>query len=143
MRRLAVLVPLAVALAACGGGGGVNRIAADHATLLGVDVRARSVSFTFDVVPATVRTGYVPRSSLAECGSGRAVRPLGRAFLVVHFSPAQTQGVPYRILTRPGPVLEATKTCDFEADVAWAIGLDARRPAGVSRRGSTVTLTFR
>lgn len=141
MRRLAVLVPLAVALAACGGG--MKRIAADHATLLGVDVRARSVSFTFDVAPATVRTRYVPRSSLAECGSGRAVRPLGRAFLVVHFSPAQTQGVPYRVLTRPGPVLEAAKTCDFEADVAWAIGLDARHRAGVSRHGSTVTLTFR
>jgi hypothetical protein len=139
VRRLAVVLSIAVVAGGCGG---AKRISADHATLVGIDVGNQSVSFRFDAAPDAVRGAYAPPAALAECGSGRAVRPQGRVFYVVHFTPAQTQGVPYRILTRPGPIREATKLCDFEADVAWVIGLDTRLPAAVSTHGATVTLTF-
>jgi hypothetical protein len=141
VRWVAVCLLLVVLVAGCGGGGS-KRISEDHATQVGIDVGNQSVTFTFDVAPDSVKQGYAAGESLAECGSGRPVRPDGRAFYVVHFSPAQTQGVPYRILTRPGPVREAAKICDFEADVGWVIGLDTRLPADVSRHGSTVTVTF-
>jgi hypothetical protein len=39
-------------------------------------------------------------------------------------------------------VLEVAKTCDFEADVGWAVGLSRRLPFDVSRDGSTVTISF-
>jgi hypothetical protein len=89
-----------------------------------------------------VTSAYAPRSSLAECGSGFPVRPKGSAFAVVHFSPAQTQDVPKRIVMPSGTVLDVWKVCDFEADVGWAIGLSQRVPIHVSRDGPTVTVTF-
>jgi len=35
------------------------------------------------------------------------------------------------------------KVCDFESDLAWAIGLDRRRPYDVVRKGARVTVVFR
>ena len=61
---------------------------------------------------------------------------------VLHFSPAQSQGVPKRIVMPSGTVLDVWKVCDFEADVGWAIGLSQRSPIHVSRSGATVTVTF-
>jgi hypothetical protein len=139
VRRGTVLVAVLL-LAGCGGGN--KPISADHATLTGVDVRSASVAFAFDVAPDKVTGRYASRSTLAECGSGAPVRPAGTAFYVVHFTPAQSQGVPKRIVMPSGPVLEAAKVCDFEADVGWVIGVDSRRPADVSNDGSTVTVTF-
>jgi hypothetical protein len=39
-------------------------------------------------------------------------------------------------------VLETAKTSDFEADLAWAIGLVRRLPLRVAQDGATVTVTF-
>jgi hypothetical protein len=139
MRRVVVLLAV-VALAGCGGGS--KRISADHATLTRVTVQPASIAFDFDVSPDTVTSAYAPRDTLAECGSGAPVRPKGSAFAVVHFSPAQTQGVPKRIVMPSGTVLDVWKVCDFEADVGWAIGLSQRAPIHVSRHGPTVTVTF-
>jgi len=45
-------------------------------------------------------------------------------------------------LSGPGPVLETAKTSDFEADLAWAIGLVERMPMRVARDGTSVTVNF-
>jgi hypothetical protein len=137
--RAAVLFAVAL-LAGCGGS--TTRISPDHATLTDVDVHSSSVVFTFDVAPDRVTSRYADRSTLAECGSGRPVRPAGRAFFVVHFLPAQSQGVPKRIVMPSGPIREAAKVCDFEADVGWVIALDTRLPADVSSDGAAVRVTF-
>ena len=139
MRR--AVVPLVVLLLA-GCGGSANRISEDHATLTDVDVHNRSVVFTFDVAPDKITSRYASRATLAECGSGAPVRPAGSAFYVVHFSPAQSQEVPKRLVMPSGPLREVDKVCDFEADVGWVIGLDRRAPADVSSHGSAVTVTF-
>jgi hypothetical protein len=136
------------AIAACavlllaGCGGSAKRSSPDHATMTSVDVHWSSVDFGFDALPDTVKTNYAPRGSLAECGSGAAVRPNGSEFLVIHFTPAQTRGLPKRIIMPAGVVLDVWKVCDFEAEVAWAIGLSRHRRAGVERRDSHVILTF-
>jgi hypothetical protein len=138
VRRLGVLLLVAI-LAGCGA---TKRISSDHATLTDVRVHSSSVDFTFDSAPQTVKHAYAARDTLAECGSGAPVRPNGSAFLVVHFRPAQSQDVPKRIVMPSGVVLDVWKVCDFEADVAWAIGVSQRLPAHVSTRGRTVTVTF-
>jgi hypothetical protein len=137
VQRLAVLLAV-LAAAGCGG----TAAKPDHATLRRVTVLPAAVDFDFDVVPDTVTTAYAARSSLAECGSGAPVRPHGAAVAVVHFSPAQTAGVPKRIVMASGTVLDVWKVCDFEADVGWAIGVAQRSPIHVSRDGGTVTVTF-
>lgn len=137
-----LLLLAAAGLAAGGCGGSAHRISTDHATLTDVHVAARSVAFTFDVAPDTVQTRYEPRARVAECGSGAPVRPTGAATLVVHFRPAQTQGVPKRIVMPSGTVLDVWKFCDFEADVGWAIGLSRRAHVSVTRHDHQVTLTF-
>jgi hypothetical protein len=137
VRRAAVLLVLAAAAAGCG-----SAATPDHATLTDVTVEERSVEFTFDSRPETIRHAYAARSSLAECGSGAPVRPTGTAFLVVHFQPAQTRGVPKRIVMPSGIVLDVAKVCDFEADVGWAIGVSRRLPVHVSTGDRAVTVTF-
>ena len=134
-----LVVVLLVLVAAGGGGGGAKP---DHATLRDVAVLRDAVVFDFDVQPDDVEAAYAPRGSLAECGSGAPVRPEGDAFAVVHFRPAQTRDVPKRIVMPSGTVLDVWKVCDFEADVAWAIGVDHQAPIHVSKDGSTVTVTF-
>jgi hypothetical protein len=136
VKRAAVL--LVLALAGCGG----SQPPRDHATLVDVRVRPSSVEFSFDSAPHEATAAYA-RGPLAECGSGAPVRPHGVAVVVVHFAPAQTGGVPRRILMQSaGPVADVWKFCDFEADVSWAVGLDRRLPVHVSRDGATVTVTF-
>jgi hypothetical protein len=135
-------VPVLLAVIALAGCGGSRQETSDHATLTDVAVGATSVSFSFDSAPQEVRHAYAARSTLAECGSGAPVRPNGRAFLVVHFLPAQTRGVPKRIVMPSGTVLDVWKVCDFEADVAWAIGVSKRVPVDVARRDRQVILTF-
>jgi hypothetical protein len=138
--KRAVVLLVVLLVAGCGGGG--KRISADHATLTAVTVHESSVDFAFDVRPDQVKPAYAARASLAECGSGAPVRPSGSAFLVVHFQPAQSQGVPKRIVMPSGQVLDVWKVCDFEADVAWAIGVSQKKSWDVSNQGSTVTITF-
>lgn len=128
-----------LALAGCGGSSAPKL---DHATLTDVSVGASRVDFTFDSAPQTVRSAYAARGTLAECGSGAPVRPNGTAFLVVHFRPAQSQGVPKRIVMPSGVVVDVWKVCDFEADVAWAIGLSGHVPVEVARHDRHVILSF-
>ena len=137
MRRLALLV-LALAAAGCGGSGPKP----EHATLTDVHVRPRSVEFTFDSEPRQVRARWWPLRTIGECGSGLPVRPQGQAVLLVSFRPAQTHEVPRRIVMPSGPVGEADKVCDFEAEVGWALGIERRLPFHVSRDGAKVTGTF-
>jgi hypothetical protein len=114
------------------------------AVLLAVHVGASSATFRLRTPPATVRAGYTTRP-LAECGSGRSVPLHGAAHFVIHFQPAQTalSFARPRRLRGAGRLRELAKVCDFESDLAWAIGLDRRRVFHVVRSGSTVTVVFR
>jgi hypothetical protein len=151
MRRLTASLLLAAALAGCGGSGR-HEPTPESAYLEDVVVDGSTVRFEFESRPQQVRVRYEPRGKLAECGSGKPVRLRGGAFVVVHFVPAASAKIegeevvptyhgPKR-LQGTGPVLEAAKSCDFEADLGWAIGLEQRLPVDVSRDGSTVTVRF-
>ena len=74
----------------------------------------------------------------------------GTAFVTVKVQPGYgydfvnakpTYTGPKRI-SGPGPVLETAKTCDFEADLGWAIGVERRLPLTVAQDGDTVTVGF-
>ena len=80
-----------------------------------------------DSLPGAV-VEYVP--NVVGCGSGLPLRLQGRAYLLVRFYPAQAHndaGQPtIRSLQVAGPgnsILEAKSNCDYEAEVAWAVGL--------------------
>jgi hypothetical protein len=107
-----------------------------------ITVGSHSLRFTFDRRPQRVTARYVQRARLHDCASDHVVRLRGTAFVVVHFTPAQSarRMGPYR--RTGGPVTGAAKVCDFESDLGWAIGLTRHRPIHVSRAGSTVTVTF-
>lgn len=154
MKRLGVLL-LVLGAAGCGGGSdnhATTSAAPENAYLTAVHVEGASIRFEFTSAPQRVRARYERRSNLAECGSGKPVRLRGGAFVVVHFEPAASariegeKVVPTyagpRRLQGSGPVLEAAKSCDFEADLGWAVGLEHRLPVDVSRNGSTVTVSF-
>ena len=153
MRRLVALGAAALLIAGCGGS--QTRPSAPAVALLtGVHVDGTSATFEFRSAPTLVRTHFRPRSQIAESGSGRRVPLKGNAFLVVSFSPAATgeadeNGVtfsytgPRRLRPAgPGPIQEVVKIGDFEAQLDWAIGLDRRRPAHVTRDGASVTVSF-
>ena len=150
MRRL--LVVLVPALVAAGCGGSKHAGTPQNAYLTDVRVDGSSVRFEFESAPEQVTASYAARSQLSECGSGRPIRLPGGAFVVVHFRPAATarldgeQVVPTytgpRRLRGDGPVLAAAKSCDFEADLGWAIGVERRLALDVSRDGRTVTVSF-
>jgi hypothetical protein len=151
MRAVAFAAAAAAALLA-GCGGSSNGDTPTTALLTGVHVAADHVTFEFKSAPQDVRTRYQPKSQIVESGSGRPVPLQGKAYVVIHFVPGATadlqgeQVVPTytgpRRLSGPGPVLETAKTSDFEADLAWAIGLERRLPFRVDRDGTTVTVSF-
>jgi hypothetical protein len=150
MSRL-VFVLCAVALAGAAAGSAASPPAV--ALLTAVKAAPTQVEFRFRSVPLRIKAGYVPRSKVVESGSGRPVKVAGSAFLVVRFSPAsgadlsgKTMRIVYKGPTRlkpatVGPVREVARTSDYEADLAWAIGLDRRRPYHVVRHGSNVVVT--
>ena len=151
VRRRAAGLLLVLAAAGCGGSKQEQAVPA-NAYLTAVHVDGSRVRFQFESRPQTVSTAHAPRSSLAECGSGAPIRLAGRSFVLVHFQPAASARIdgekvvatytgPKR-LAGPGPVLGAAKSCDFEADLGWAIGLERRLPFHVSRDGSAVTVSF-
>jgi len=152
MRRLTGFLLLATALAGCGGSSHRSS-APESAYLTDVVVDGATVRFEFESRPLQVRARYESRTRLAECGSGKPIRLRGAAVVVVHFLPAASAKIhgdqvelTYngpKHLTGPGPVLEAVKSCDFESDLGWALGVERRVPIDVSRDGASVTLSFR
>ena len=152
MRFLAAGLLVVALLAGCGGSSSKSEDP-QIAHLEAIDVAGDTLRFDFDDAPSTVRGRYVPKAQLAECGSGMDVPLKGSAFYVVHFTPAATAKIdgekvvptykgPYR-LSGPGPILELARICDFESDLAWAVGLESRLQPNVSRDGSTVTVFFK
>ena len=150
MRRVAFTVAAVVLVAGCGGSKHVD--APTNALLTGVHVGPKSVTFDFKSAPRTVKASYQPRTHIVESGSGAPVRLEGNAYVVIHFVPAASADVqgeqviptytgPKR-LSGPGPVLETAKTSDFEADLAWAIGVERRMRMHVAQDGTTVTVNF-
>jgi len=111
------------------------------AVLLGIQVRATTVTFQFRSAPHTIRASY-DRRPLAQCGSGQAVPLRGKVHLVIRFSPARTALAfgAHRRLGGQGSFRELAKVCDFESDLAWAIGLDTTHKYRVERHGSRVIL---
>jgi hypothetical protein len=150
MTRVALALLSAAVLAGCGG----SKHAAEEgpALLTGIHVGARSVTFDFKSAPQQIKAAYQPKSRIVESGSGRPVPLKGTAYAVVHFTPAATADLDGenvrptytgpRRLSGPGPVLETAKTSDFEADLAWAIGLERRLPLHVAQDGATVNVSF-
>jgi hypothetical protein len=149
VRRIAVTLALVTIFAGCGGS--TRGAAPATAFLTGVHAGGDSVSFSFRTAPDHVTWRYTPRSQVAESGSGRPVKITAPLVAIVHFTPAATAepkgdsialtytGPPR--LEGSGPVRDVVKVSDFEADLAWAIGLDRRLPLHVSRDGATVTVS--
>lgn len=126
-------------------------------TVLLTDVKADTepcadrVVFTFEPADEKLgyRVAYLPADEAqTEDGSGRHIDIAGKAFLVVRFEPAATgdlSGEKLRI-TYKGPrtitptgmryVKQVTKIGDFEALLAWTIGLTEKRPFKVTSSGS-------
>jgi len=151
MRRLAVTLAVLALLAGCGGS---TKTSSEPTAALLTDVRVdrTKVTFEFTSAPQHVRASYVPRSQLAESGSGKPVPLKGTAYLMIHFTPAATAEATASTVTFSytgarriqghGPVLEVAKTSDFEADLGWAIGLERRLRSHVSQDDSSVTVSF-
>ena len=150
MRWVALAVAAAALVAGCGGS--KHAAAPTNALLTGVHVEGKSVTFDFKSAPSTVKAAYQPKTRIVESGSGAPVPLKGEAYVVIHFFPAASADIqgeqviptytgPKR-LSGPGPVLETAKTSDFEADLAWAIGLERRLPLHVAQDGTTVTVSF-
>ena len=150
MRWVALAVAGTALIAGCGGS--KHEAAPTNALLTGVHVRGKSVTFDFKSAPRTVKAAYQPKTRIVESGSGAPVPLKGKAYVVIHFVPAASADIqgekvvltytgPKR-LSGPGPVLETAKTSDFEADLAWAIGLERRLPLRVAQDGTTVTVSF-
>jgi hypothetical protein len=150
VRWVALAVAAAAVLTGCGGS--KHESVPTNALLTNVRVAGRTVTFDFKSAPRTVKAAYQPKARIVESGSGRPVSLKGQAFVVVHFLPAASADIqgekvvptytgPKR-LSGPGPVLETAKTSDFEADLAWAIGLERRLPLRVERGGTSVTVSF-
>jgi hypothetical protein len=138
VKRLALVVLLVLFVAACGA---KQPSVPTTALLTGIQVHARSIDFDFKTAPLAVSATY-SRARLISCGSGAVVPLRGRVHLVVRFRPAQTDLAfgAHRRLSGQGPFLELAKVCDFEADLAWAIGFDKQHAYRVERQGSRVTI---
>lgn len=143
---------LAAAAAALACGAATSAAAPPVALLTGVRAQPAKVTFTFRSAPSQIKAGYVTKAQLREDGSGRPVAVKGKAFVVVHFTPASgvdLSGSTFKLVYRgpkrlkpaaKGPVQEVVRTGDFEAVLSWAIGLDKRRPFHVVRTGANVVV---
>lgn len=132
-------------------------------TFLLTDVKTDSepcadrVAFTFEPADEELgyRVEYVPaEQAQTEDASGRHIDVAGKAFLLVCVEPAATadlSGESLRV-TYKGPrtitpggtkyVRQVTKIGDFEAVLAWTIGLSEKRPFKVTSAGSPPHLTI-
>ena len=148
VRRLLLAAAVALAFVAAS-----SAAAPPVALLTGVRAQPAKVTFTFRSAPSGISYGYVKKAQLREDGSGRAVAVKGKAFVIVHFTPASgadLSGSAFKLVYRGpkrlkpaahGPVQEVVRTGDFESILSWAIGLDKRRPVHVVRSGAKVTVT--
>jgi hypothetical protein len=150
VRWVALAVAFVALVAGCGGS--KHAAAPENALLTGVHVAGKSVTFDFKSAPSSVKAAYQPKKRIVESGSGAPVPLKGTAYVVIHFVPAASADIQgekviptYKGAKRlggPGPVVETVKTSDFEADLAWAIGLERRLPLRVEQNGATVTVSF-
>lgn len=103
------------------------------ATLVDVRTEAQDgadrIIFQFEGARPPYAITYTP-PPITECGSGEQADVVGNAFLVVRFGQANAHneaGEPTIAAQEFAPALpslvEAQLTCDFEADVTWALGV--------------------
>ncbi len=119
--------------------------AAKPALLVDVRVGAHPENGGFDRIVFEFANGQRPsglvsyKTNLIQCGSGFPVDPPGSHTLSVHFdfTNAHTDSgalsIPSTTVSGPGnSILNSESTCDFEAVVEWAIGVDGEQPFTVT-----------
>jgi hypothetical protein len=119
--------------------------AAEPALLVDVRVGAHPEGGGFDRIVFEFEDGQRPsgivgyKDDVAQCGSGAPVDPAGSHTLAVHFdfTNAHTEAgelsIPSTTVSGPGnSILESESTCDFEAVVEWAVGVDGEKPFTVT-----------
>ncbi len=94
------------------------------------------VTFTFEGARPGYRIGYADRP-IVQFGSGEEVTVDGAGVLVVHFEPAsgfdltgegrQVFKGPERLDLATSVVLDVVRVGDFEAQLAWAVGVDGAK----------------
>lgn len=100
------------------------------------------IVFEFRPHAPVYRADYLRGPAIA-CGSGDTVAVEGKHVFAISFSGADAHefngeearsSIPERVLRpRYAGILEAKLTCDFEAEVAWAIGVSDRLPFRVTK----------
>lgn len=94
------------------------------------------VTFEFEGELPGYRVGFIDRPIIQD-GSGEEITVDGEAVLSVHFEPAsgfdleapegrQVYTGPNRLDLATRVVLDVVRTGDFEANLAWALGLDTK-----------------
>jgi hypothetical protein len=90
------------------------------------------IVFEFDRALPGATIEYV--GTVVQCGSGNPV-PIAGMPLLVRFNGANAHDdagrvtVPSLDIAGPGnSILRARLTCDFEAEVSWALAIDGRQP---------------
>ena len=119
--------------------------AAKPALLVDVRVGAHPENGGFDRIVFEFANGQRPsglvsyKTNLIQCGTGFPVDPPGSHTLAVHFdfTNAHTDSgalsIPSTTVSGPGnSILNSESTCDFEAVVEWAIGVDGEQPFTVT-----------
>lgn len=97
-----------------------------------VDVRSAPhaefdrVVFEFRSALPGYRVEYVSPPSVS-CDSGRSLDVTGAALMRVRFSPATAHEIESRrLILQYASIREAIISCDFEGDVTWLLGLNAK-----------------
>jgi len=116
--------------------------AADPALLVDVRVGAHDGfdRIVFEFMDGQRPSGLVGyKTNVVQCGSGAPVDPAGSHTLAVHFdfTNAHTEAgqptIPSNTVPGPGnSIIESERTCDFEAVVEWAAGVDGEQPFKVT-----------
>lgn len=95
------------------------------------------IVFEFESQRPSGLVGY--QDQIEQCGSGEPVDPAGNAMLKVHFdfsnahNEAGEMTIASTTVSGPGnSILESIRSCDFEAEVEWAIGTAGKKPFTVT-----------
>ena len=113
-----------------------------RAVRVGLQPHAERVVFEFnDTKLPAWQVEYVDRP-VRDCGSGDAVPVAGEAWLQVRFTGAQahtekgaSSGGPRRRALAQPIARELVRTCDFEGEVTWVVGVS--RPNGYTAKSMT------